>query len=104
MLDFLKKQDKYSEEDFAHMVANIRYTSKILQLEVYQKTTPWSEDKIQAFIPIALHFTDFEWLDLIAQKNCTKDYDVIHDFLEHVKVLIKINEEKLVDMGDVHYD
>lgn len=100
MFGLFKKEDEseISPQEFMQLMADLKFTSMYLQLELAQNKIRWSDDKIQFFIPLILHYTDFEWLDLIAKQNCNKDYQVIHNFLEHVQNLMKVNEQKFEEV------
>ena len=56
----------------------------------------WEDEQIQFFLPVILHFTNFDWLQLIAENNLVEeDEKVVKDFLDMVQALIKVNAEQL---------
>ena len=91
MLGFLRRKEEETG-DLAEMMTQTEYVSVILQHKLNSGELRWTDEEIQFFIPVVLNFTDFTWLDLIAKNNC-KDYEVIRDFLDHVKALMRANSE-----------
>ena len=56
----------------------------------------WEDETIQFFLPLILHFTNFDWLRLIAENNLVKEDEiVVTNFLDMVQSLIQINEQQL---------
>jgi hypothetical protein len=56
----------------------------------------WEDETIQYFLPVILHFTNFDWLRLIAENNLVEeDEKVVKDFLDMVQALLKVNTEQL---------
>ena len=79
-----------------NVFSTVKIMSKDLQLALLKGELDWEDEKIQLFIPIALKFTDFEWLKLIAEHNCIKEDElIIKNFLDMVESLKDFNLETL---------
>ena len=69
---------------------------KDLQLELLKGNLNWEDDKIQFFLPVALHFTDFDWLKLIAENTLVEeDEKIVKNFLSMAESLKEINGSQL---------
>lgn len=56
----------------------------------------WEDETIQFFIPLILHFTNFDWLRLIAENNLVEEDEVVvKNYLDMVQSLMKLNQEQL---------
>lgn len=78
------------------MFSDIKSISKTLQLELLKGNIKWEDDEIQFFIPAVLIFTDFDWLELIAEYNLVEEDEiVVKNYLAMVKSLIDINGDRL---------
>ncbi|MBQ2654034.1 MAG: hypothetical protein IJF83_10800 [Methanobrevibacter sp.] len=78
------------------MFSDIKSISKTLQLELLKGNIKWEDDEIQFFIPSVLIFTDFDWLELIAEYNLVEEDEiVVKNYLAMVKSLIDINGDRL---------
>lgn len=76
--------------------------SKQIQIDLLKGNRKWEDEEVQFFIPVALSFTDFDWLKLIAEHNCIKeDEEIVLNFLKQVESLKEVNkgllEEKIVE-------
>ncbi len=91
MFDFLKKDD--TDAEFAKAVVrsliDIREFGDELKKEIESNNLKWNDEAVQSFLPIALNYTDFEWLELIAKKEKNEDYQIIKEFLDHVQHLMR---------------
>ena len=82
--------------DIEKMMGEVSLISKSLQLELAKGNLKWEDEEIQFFIPVALSFTDFDWLELIAENNLVKEDEIIvKNFLAMVKSLKNVNEGRL---------
>ena len=71
--------------------------SKDIQLKLLKGELEWEDEKVQFFIPVALRFTDFEWLKLIAEHNCIEeDEKIIKNFLDMAESIMEINSNQLI--------
>ena len=69
---------------------------EFFRLALESGAVEWEDERIQFFIPIILHFTNFDWLKLIAKHNLVKEDEiVVNNFLDMVQSLMKINETNL---------
>lgn len=70
--------------------------SKAIQLDLLKGELKWEDDVVQFFIPVALNFTDFDWLGLIAENNLIEeDAAIVKNFLAMAKSLKEVNEGRL---------
>jgi len=98
MFDFLKKNDAEEEFDIIDMNAlmeQMENTSIKLKYGLLTGEIKWSDEEVQLFLPIAMTFANWDWLELIAKNDCKKDYKAIKDFLDHCQALVKVNQAKL---------
>ena len=78
------------------MFENLESISTKLQLDLLKGDVEWEDDVIQFFIPVILNFTNFEWLELIAEHNLIdEDEKVVKNFLAMVKSLAEVNAGRL---------
>lgn len=72
-----------------------------MQGEIFKKALEngdmeWEDETIQFFLPLIFHFTNFDWLRLVAENNLVEeDTVVVKNFLDMVQALMKINEDNL---------
>ena len=72
--------------------------SKTLQLKLAKGEAQWEDEDIQFFIPVALSFTDFDWLKLIAEHNLiSEDELIVKNFLDMCESLKDVNSKTLQD-------
>ena len=72
--------------------------SKDLQLKLLKGEVQWEDEKIQFFIPVALSFTDFDWLRLLAEYNCIEEDEmIIKNFLDMAESIKDLNSNQLQD-------
>lgn len=70
--------------------------STAIQLDLLKGELKWEDDVVQFFIPVALNFTDFDWLGLIAENNLIEeDAAIVKNFLAMAKSLKEVNESRL---------
>lgn len=75
---------------------DIEMISKAIQLDLLKGELKWEDDVVQFFIPVALNFTDFDWLGLIAENNLIEeDAAIVKNFLAMAKSLKEVNEGRL---------
>lgn len=80
------------------MMQSIEVISKELQLKLLKGEMKWEDEAIQFFIPVILNFTEFDWLELIAENNLIEeDAIIVKNFLGMAKSLAKINADQLHD-------
>lgn len=79
-------------------LAEVEMMSKEIQLKLLKGELEWEDEMVQFFIPVALFFTNFDWLKLLAEHNLVEeDEKVVKNFLEMVQALMKINATGLED-------
>ena len=80
------------EDDYSKM----KLMSTTIQLKLQKGELEWEDEEVQFFIPAALFFTDFDWLELIAENNLIEeDAVIVKRFLKSVKSLTEINSQLL---------
>lgn len=78
------------------LFSDVEAISKGLQLELLKGNIEWESSEVQFFIPVALCFTNFDWLELIAENNLIEeDAVIVKNFLAMAKSLKEINEGRL---------
>lgn len=83
----MNEEDTYTE---------MQLMSKTILLALNKGELNWEDEKVQFFIPVALHFTDFDWLRVIAENALVEeDEKVVKNFLDQVEGLIKVNSAEL---------
>lgn len=77
-------------------MAEIKIISKDLQLRLAKGELDFGDEVVQFFIPVALLFTDYEWLKIIAENTLVKeDEEIVKNFLEMAEALAKVNTANL---------
>ena len=77
-------------------IGEMKYLSKCIQLDLAKGNLQWEDERVQFFIPVALYFTEFDWLHLIAENNLIEeDCQVVKNFLNMVEGLTKVNQQQL---------
>ena len=90
--------------DIQAAFSTAKIMSQELQLKLLKGEIDWEDERVQFFIPIALKFTDFEWLKLIAEHNCIEeDEAIIKNFLDYVESLMEINSRTLHSYFEPNY-
>lgn len=76
--------------------SEMQLMSKQIQLDLAKGKLNWDDNEVQFFIPAALFFTDFDWLELIAENTLVEeDGKVVKNFLAMVKSLKEVNSANL---------
>ena len=66
--------------------------SKDIQIKLLKGELDYDDEIVQFFIPLALHFTDFDWLNIIAENTLIdEDAKVVKNFLSQTKALKEVN-------------
>ena len=80
------------EEDYTEM----KYLSKAIQLDLAKGKLKWEDEKVQFFIPAVTFFTDWEWLELIAENTLIEeDAEIVKNFIQKAKSLSGVNAQQL---------
>lgn len=70
--------------------------SKTIQLALNKGEMDWEDEKVQFFLPVALNFTDFDWLKIAAENMLIEeDEQIVKNFLEKLQALMKVNADEL---------
>lgn len=84
--------------DAEDLFKDMSVISKGIQLELLKGKIEWEDDAVQFFIPVALNFTNFDWLELIAENNLIEeDAVIVKNFLAMAKSLKEVNSGRLND-------
>ena len=79
-----------------HDYMEAQMISKEILLKLEKGELNWSDEYVQFFIPIALYFTDFDWLKLMAEHNLIEeDCKIVNNFLDMVQTIMQVNTQQL---------
>ena len=74
----------------------MEFMSKAMQFDLEKGELNYDDEKVQYFLPVVLHFTNFEWLKIVAENTLTEeDGKIVRNFLDMVKALVEVNAEQL---------
>ena len=77
-------------------INEMKFISSHIKYELSQGRLDWEDERVQLFIPVALVFTDFDWLKLLAEHICIEEDEIIiKNFLEKIEALANVNENRL---------
>lgn len=77
-------------------ITEVEVRGEVLKEALENGELEWDNETVQFFIPVVLHFTNFDWLRLIAENNLVKEDEiVVKNFLDMVQSLMEINEIQL---------
>ena len=80
------------EENYEQM----QLISKVIRLQLETGELDWADSRVQFFIPVVLNFTDFDWLELVAENNLVEeDAKIVKNFLKSVQTLMEVNAQLL---------
>lgn len=80
-------EDSYSE---------MQLISQAIQLRLIKGELNWEDETVQFFLPAVFYFTDFDWLNIVAENTLVEeDEKVVKNFLAKVQSLIEINSNSL---------
>ena len=64
-------------KDTIESIMEIEMQGEMFKKALENDELKWSDDIIQFFLPLILHFTNFDWLRLIAENNLVKEDEVV---------------------------
>jgi len=74
----------------------LQVMSKDFQLKLLKGELKWEDEIIQFFLPVILYFTDWEWLEIIAENILIEeDEKIVKAFLEKAKTITETNSDNL---------
>ena len=74
----------------------LEFMSKAMQFDLEKGELNYDDEAVQYFLPVVLHFTNFDWLKIVAENTLTEeDEKIVRNFLDMVKALIEVNAEHL---------
>lgn len=80
-------EDSYNE---------MQLLSQSIQLQLIKGELNWEDEIVQFFLPAVMYFTDFDWLNIIAENTLVEeDEKIVKNFLAKVQSLIEINSNNL---------
>ena len=76
--------------------AQSQLISKLIQMKLEMGEAKWEDEQVQFFLPVVLHLTDFDWLNIAAENMLIEEDEVIvKNFFAQLQSLMKINENGL---------
>ena len=84
--------------DAQQVLTEMEIMSKAILYDIAKGDLKYEDKKVQYYLPIALGFTEWEWLELIAENTLIEeDAEIVKNFLKKAKALAKINQDHLTD-------
>lgn len=70
--------------------------SKSILYDIEKGNLKWEDEKVQYFLPIALYFSDWAWLELAAENILIEeDCKIVKEFLAKLQSMAEHNTESL---------
>ncbi len=80
------------EEEYTEM----QMLSQFIKEQLKTGELKWGDEPVQFFLPVIIHFTEFDWLRLIAENALTQEDEVVvKNFLIMVEGLMEVNSQQL---------
>ena len=70
--------------------------AKSILYDIMTGELSWEDEKVQLFLPIATYFTNWHWLELMAENILIEeDAKIVKKFIKEAKAIAKHNEDIL---------
>ena len=80
------------------LMFEVENLTKSILYDLEKGNLKWEDEKVQFFLPVGLHYTNWELLRVVAENILIEeDNKVVQDFLSRVESIVEMNENGLND-------
>ena len=78
------------------MFNEMEHISKSILYDLEKGNLKWDDESVQFFLPLAIYFTNWDWLELAAKNILIEeDFKIVKDFLSKVQSIAEYNQDSL---------
>lgn len=84
------------QQSVIEFFGELEIIDKLCSLQLETGAYKWEDEQIQYAIPVLLGYTNWDWLEKIAENNLVEeDCKLVKNFIAYCKILCEVNSELL---------